>query len=89
MLRDGDKYDLSEYAGNRTWMIMHAFDGTSPFCRERAGGHAGRADGREPGALVAGRDRAEHAATVEVVDGDGEPEARTVWAFAPATERDR
>jgi penicillin amidase len=38
LLRDEDKYDLSEYAGNRASMIMHAFDGTSAFCRDRVGG---------------------------------------------------
>jgi penicillin amidase len=41
LLRDGDKYDLSEYLGNRPSMIVHAFDGSSAFCRDRAGGCAG------------------------------------------------
>jgi penicillin amidase len=40
LLHDGDKYDFSEFVGNRTWMITHAFEGTSPFCRDRTGGCA-------------------------------------------------
>jgi penicillin amidase len=41
LLHDGDKYDVSDYVGNRPWMVMHAFEGTSAFCRERAQGCAG------------------------------------------------
>jgi penicillin G amidase len=40
LLRDGSRYDLSEFVGNRPWLVMHAFDGTSPFCRDREGGCA-------------------------------------------------
>jgi penicillin amidase len=41
LLHDGDKYNLSEYNGNRPWMVLHAFDGSSAFCRDRTGGCGG------------------------------------------------
>jgi penicillin G amidase len=38
MLHDDDKYDLRNLLGQRATLVVDAFDGTSAFCRDRAGG---------------------------------------------------
>lgn len=38
LLHDGSKYDLRDYLAQRSRTVLAAFDGTSVFCKDRAGG---------------------------------------------------